>query len=180
MTKAPHPALRATFSRKGRRDSTEDSPASPSPLAGEGGRAQARPDEGPSRRFVRTLRKNMTDAERRLWSVLRGRRFDDYKFRRQVTVGKYVADFMCYEQRLIVEVDGSQHDERARDKVRDAWLASQGFRVLRLWNRDVLLDTDGALLSILAALKEPPHPSGAARLPPSPARGEGRKTRAAQ
>jgi very-short-patch-repair endonuclease len=118
----------------------------------------------------------MTDAERRLWSALRGRRFDHYKFRRQVPAGRYVADFMCYEHRLIVEVDGSQHDGSARDAVRDAWLASQGFRLLRLWNRDVLLDTDGALLSILAALKQAPHPSGAARLPPSPARGEGRRT----
>jgi len=115
----------------------------------------------------------MTDAERRLWAVLRGRRFDDYKFRRQVPVGKYVADFMCYEQRLIVEVDGSQHDERARDKMRDAWLASQGFRVLRLWNRDVLLDTDGALLAILAALKEPPHPALRATFPPRGGKGEG-------
>jgi very-short-patch-repair endonuclease len=117
----------------------------------------------------------MTDAERRLWSVLRGRRCDDYKFRRQVPVGRYVADFICYEHRLIVEVDGSQHDESARDKTRDAWLASQGFRLLRLWNRDVLLDTDGALLSILAALQELPHPPRS-RSAPSPARGEGRRT----
>ena len=167
MKPAPHPPRWRSAPSPAR----EESKNRPSPLAGEGGRALARPDEGPSRRFVRALRKNMTDAERRLWAVLRGRRFDDYKFRRQVAVGRYVADFICYEHRLIVEVDGSQHDESARDKTRDAWLASQGFRMLRLWNRDVLLDTDGALLSILAALKEPPHPSGAARLTPSPARG---------
>ena len=115
----------------------------------------------------------MTDAERRLWSALRGRRFDGYKFRRQVPLGRYVADFVCFEHRLIVEVDGSQHNDSIRDAVRDLWLESQGFRVLRLWNRDVLLNLDGAMLSILAALRQPPHPSDAARLTPSPAGGEG-------
>ena len=147
--------------------------AFPSPLAGEGGRALARPDEGASVQFARDLRKNMTDAERKLWLALRGRQFENYKFRRQVPVGKYIADFMCFEHRLIVEVDGSQHDESIRDAVRDLWLESQGFRVLRLWNREVLLNLDGALLSILAALKQPPHPARAA--PPSPARGEGER-----
>ena len=116
----------------------------------------------------------MTDAERRLWSALRAKRFESFKFRRQVPVGKYVADFLCFEHRLIVEVDGSQHFDSVRDAIRDRWLDEQGFGILRLWNREVLLDLDGALLSILAALKQPPHPSGAARLPPSPARGEGK------
>ena len=88
-----------------------------------------------------------------MWSALRGRKFDDYKFRRQVPIGKYIVDFLCYEHRLIVEVDGSQHDECKSDAVRDEWLKQQGFRILRLWNRELLLDLDGALLSILAALK---------------------------
>jgi very-short-patch-repair endonuclease len=100
----------------------------------------------------------MTDAERRLWSALRAKRFEKFKFRRQVPVGRYIADFLCFEHRLVVEVDGSQHDESIRDAVRDLWLESQGFRILRLWNRDVLLNLDGALLSILDALKQPPHP----------------------
>ena len=94
----------------------------------------------------------MTDAERRLWSALRDRRFDDYKFRRQFPIGNYIADFVCLEHRLIVEADGSQHDESVRDAGRDLWLEQQGFRVLRLWNREILLNLDGALLSILAAL----------------------------
>jgi len=91
---------------------------------------------------ARKLRKESTDAERRIWRELRDRRFDGAKFRRQVAVGPYVADFLSYELRLIVEVDGSQHAERrTEDEARTRWLESQGFRVLRFWNRDVLLRT---------------------------------------
>jgi len=147
----------------------------PSPLAGEGGRATARPDEGDSLHFARKLRKNMTDAERKLWSALKDRRFESCKFRRQVPMGRYIADFVCFERRLIVEVDGGQHSESMKDADRDAWFSSQGFRTLRFWNVDVFQALDGTLLAILDTLRETPHPSGAARLTPSPARGEGRK-----
>ena len=124
----------------------------------------------------------MTDAERALWRLLRDRSLQRAKFRRQVPIGRYVADFLCYEARLILEVDGSHHgDERAPiDAERTVWLESQGFRVLRFWNSDVLLARDAVLTAVLSALEsapvlasgiDPPHP--AATPPPSPARGEG-------
>lgn len=135
----------------------------PSPLVGEGGDARsAAPGEGAAGhtlRFAKQLRKNMTDAETRLWHELRAKRFESYKFKRQVPIGKYIADFACLAHKLIVEVDGSQHEKSKTDETRDLWFNSQGFRVLRLWNRELLLDTDGALLSILAALKESPLPA---------------------
>ena len=113
----------------------------------------------------------MTDAERRLWTALRGKRFEGAKFRRQVPGGRYVADFLCFGQRLIVEVDGGQHSGSVRDAVRDDWLAAQGYRVLRFWNVDIFQALDGTLLAIRDALNETPHP--AAARPPSPAGGEG-------
>jgi very-short-patch-repair endonuclease len=108
-------------------------------------------------KFTKQLRKTMTDAETRLWHELRAKRFENYKFKRQAPVEKYIADFACFDHKLIVEIDGSQHEESAADVVRGQWLSTQGFRVLRLWNREVLLDTSGALLSILAALGEGKH-----------------------
>jgi very-short-patch-repair endonuclease len=97
----------------------------------------------------------MTDAETKLWQELRAKRFESYKFKRQQPIGIYIADFVNFEHRLIIEVDGSQHDESEHDAIRDAWLKSQGFRILRFWNIGVLKELDGALLAILAALKEP-------------------------
>jgi very-short-patch-repair endonuclease len=79
----------------------------------------------------------MTDAERRLWYRLRAHRFDGNKFKRQVPVGPYVIDFACLVRKLVVEVDGGQHAENPRDKVRDDYLRNKGFRVLRFWNNDV-------------------------------------------
>jgi very-short-patch-repair endonuclease len=136
--------------KEGELDSTQ-----PSPLAGEG-RALARGEGAASSTlsFAKHLRRNMTDAETKLWQELRARRFENYKFKRQQPIGKYIADFVCFEHRLIVEVDGSQHGDPHHDKVRDAWLQSQGFRVLRLWNNEVSQEMDGVLLTILAALKE--------------------------
>jgi very-short-patch-repair endonuclease len=124
--------------------------------------AAQRPGEGPPKAFVRHLRREMTVPERKLWAALRDRRFEGYKFRRQVPVGKYIADFVCFERRLILEVDGGQHSGSERDQVRDAWLTSQGFRVLRFWNVDIHQALDGSLLAIFDALKEGPS-SGAAR-----------------
>jgi very-short-patch-repair endonuclease len=85
------------------------------------------------------MRKEPTEAELALWRLLRDRRFSNYKFRRQVPIGPYIADFVCFSARLIVEADGSQHAGNAHDVARDAWLISQGYRVRRLWNGDVLL-----------------------------------------
>ncbi len=126
-------------------------------------------------RIARKLCGSPTDAETRLWSRLRRKQFEGHRFRRQVPLGVYVADFVCPDARLVVESDGGQHAERAADTGRTAWLETQGYRVLRLWNNDVLGNTDGVVAAIRSALaKYPPH---ATRPPPqpSPARGEGVK-----
>ena len=112
------------------------------------------------------LRRRATDAERTLWFALRGRRLEGCKFRRQWTLGPFVVDFCCLEMHLVVEVDGGQHDEEW-DAPRTAWLQSQGYRVIRFWNNDVLTNLDGVLQSIVAALREDPHPN------PLPQAGEG-------
>jgi very-short-patch-repair endonuclease len=106
------------------------------------------------RRFARSLRRDMTEAEERLWRELRSRRLDRIKFRRQVPIGKYVADFACLEAKLIVEIDGSQHAESAHDAVRDAELKLRGFRVLRFWNDDVLRDLNGVCDTIIAYVRD--------------------------
>jgi very-short-patch-repair endonuclease len=151
----------------------------PSPLAGEGAARRRRgADEGALtlKKAARSLRAQMTDAERKLWFALKGRRFDAFKFRRQVPIGLYIADFLCYESRLVVEVDGGQHAESARDVARDAWLARNAFRVVRYWNNDVLQNLEGVLTDLAAVLNTTPHPSSSLRsTPPSPARGEGSK-----
>ena len=88
---------------------------------------------------ARQLRKNPTDAERALWSILRKRQVPGYRFRRQAPVGPYIVDFVCFENKLVIEVDGGQHAQQADyDSARTAWLASQGFRVMRFWNSEVL------------------------------------------
>jgi very-short-patch-repair endonuclease len=93
---------------------------------------------------ARELRREQTDAERRLWNVLRDRQVLNLKFRRQHPIGNYIADFCCLEKGLIIELDGSQHVEQAAyDAERTKWLNSQGFQVLRFWNDDVLLGIDG-------------------------------------
>ena len=92
-----------------------------------------------------------TDAEKRLWRHLRGKQLEGFKFRRQEPIGNYVADFVCYEKRIIVEVDGSQHCSE-KDHERDKWFEGQGFvvsaqpngfKVLRFWNNEVLKNTQG-------------------------------------
>jgi very-short-patch-repair endonuclease len=111
------------------------------------------------------LRKNQTDAEQRLWKLLRAKRPEGWKFRRQFPIGCYIADFACPAARLIVEADGGQHSENAHDATRDRWLTGQDWRVIRFWNTDILTNEEGVLTAVLAAL--PPLPN------PSPTRGEG-------
>ena len=106
----------------------------------------------------RTLRRESTDAEQRLWSILRNRQLNGFKFRRQVEIGGYIADFLCAERRLIIEVDGGQHTVEC-DARRTAFLESQGFQILRFWNDDVLKNLDGVWTTIAAALITPPHPT---------------------
>ena len=89
---------------------------------------------------ARRLRRDMTPAERILWHALRNRAFLNLKFRRQTPIGPYIADFFCAELRLVVEVDGGPRDAR-----RDAWMAAEGFRTLRLWSGDVLTNLPGVL-----------------------------------
>ena len=156
----------------------------PSPLAGEGGlRRRRRTGEGARSLtgVARQLRARMTDAERKLWFALKDRRFAAFKFRRQVPIGPYIADFLCFESRLIIEVDGGQHAESVRDVERDNWLARNEFLVLRFWNSDVLQNLEGVLTSLAEQLDRTPHPSSRSReTPPSPARGEGKKTEIAR
>src|SRR5882672_5523242 len=84
---------------------------------------------------ARRLRRDMTEAEKRLWYLLRGHRFDGMKFKRQVPVGPYIVDFASISLRLIIELDGGQHDSRREhDARRTAWLEADGYRVIRFWN----------------------------------------------
>jgi very-short-patch-repair endonuclease len=102
----------------------------------------------------RRLRRQATDAERKLWFALRDRRLGGFKFVRQEAIGSYIVDFVCREKRLVVEVDGGQHAENRRDHVRDRSLAADGYHVLRFWNSDVLKNRDGVLSTILSKLEE--------------------------
>lgn len=103
---------------------------------------------GSTNRFARALRRNSTDAERRIWRHLRDRRLSGLKFRRQATVGCYVVDFLCAEKRLVVELDGGQHTAEG-DAARTARLEELGYRVIRFWNNDALGNADAVLEAIL-------------------------------
>jgi very-short-patch-repair endonuclease len=111
---------------------------------------------------ARKLRRNQTDAEKQLWYHFRDRRFLGYKFRRQTPRGRAVADFLCHEARIIVEVDGGQHASSSSDVERTAFLNSAGYLVLRFWNNDVMSNMDGVLEEIartLALCREGRNPS---------------------
>jgi|SRR5581483_1973889 len=116
---------------------------------------------------ARALRRNMTDAEAHLWKLLRGRHTTGFKFRRQFPIERYVADFVCLEARLVIEVDGGQHGDRIEeDAMRTQCLEANGYRVLRFWNDDVLKNDDRVVQVIWDALHHP-HPG------PLPPAGEG-------
>lgn len=112
------------------------------------------------------MRSHPTEAERRLWSILRGKRLAEYKFQRQQVIGRYIVDFVNFEHRLIIEADGSQHAESEYDLKRDVWLHAQNFTVARFWNNHILADTD-TIANAIWHMLQPPLPN------PSPARGEG-------
>jgi adenine-specific DNA-methyltransferase len=124
-----------------------------------------------NRTNARQLRKNMTGAERALWKHIRLRQMTGHKFRRQQPVGQYVVDFVCLAKRLIIELDGGQHSQQiAYDANRSAWLDSQGFRILRFWNTQVLKEIDAVKEEILKGLEDgtdTPHPD----LPPQGGKG---------
>ena len=127
----------------------------PPPLAG-GGRG-----EGASLlSYARALRRGATPAERKLWQGLRRHRVGGLKFRRQVPLGPYIADFYCPSAKLVIEVDGVSHIDASRDAIRDSWMAQHGIRVVRVANRDVLANLEGTLIAIgeIAAAPPPPTP----------------------
>ncbi|OGH61422.1 MAG: hypothetical protein A3G34_05415 [Candidatus Lindowbacteria bacterium RIFCSPLOWO2_12_FULL_62_27] len=95
---------------------------------------------------ARELRQTLTDAEKLLWRRLRLKQIEGQKFRRQAPIGNYIVDFVCFEKRLIVELDGGQHAEQTEyDEARDRWLESQGFRVIRVWNDQVMRETEAVM-----------------------------------
>jgi very-short-patch-repair endonuclease len=96
---------------------------------------------------ARSLRREMTDTERLLWKHLRGGQLGGMKFRRQHPIPPYIADFCCIEDKLIIELDGSQHSEQA-DAVRTAFLESQGWQVMRFWDNDVLTQVEAVVEAI--------------------------------
>jgi very-short-patch-repair endonuclease len=103
---------------------------------------------------AKELRRDMTEAEKLLWSKIRRDQIDGFPFRKQVPIRPYVADFACLAIKLVIEVDGGQHDERkAQDDARTAWLEAQGYRVLRFWNNEVLGNIDGVLQVIVATVR---------------------------
>ena len=119
---------------------------------------------------ARALRKNSTDAERILWSELRGHRLNGAGFRRQVPIANYIADFLCHAARLVIELDGGQHfsdQAEQADAQRTAVIEANGFRVLRFSNHDVMSNRTGVLETIATAVAERPPPW------PSPASGRG-------
>jgi very-short-patch-repair endonuclease len=141
----------------------------PSPPVGEGGAERSsatgegfapqtpshRPTAKRIRYFAKRMRHEPTDAESAMWRLLRDRRLSCFKFRRQVPFQNYIIDFICFERRFIVEIDGSQHADSKRDAARDTVLKAEGFQVVRYWNNDVLQRPTGVLEDILAKLAEP-------------------------
>ncbi len=135
-----------------------------SPPAGEEGARRAAVGRRGGRHdllpLAKRIRGESTEAEAKLWSMLRGQRLGGMKFKRQEQLGDYIVDFVCFGARLIVEADGGQHAESLSDAVRDAWLRGQGFQVLRFWNNDILGNADGVARVILDAAQGPlPNPS---------------------
>lgn len=100
------------------------------------------------------MRHEPTEAEAKLWQLLRNRRFAQFKFRRQLPIGNYIVDFVCLSHKLIIEADGSQHAESPHDLTRDAYLRGQNFRLLRIWNNLILATPDDVAETVWAALHE--------------------------
>jgi very-short-patch-repair endonuclease len=117
-----------------------------------------------ARERARALRRDMTDAERAIWRVLRLRQIDGCRFRRQVPIGRYIADFVCHQAGVIIEIDGGQHHSSSCEEIeRTRFLEQEGYRVLRFWNNDVLANLDAVYRIVAEVLRSP-----------SPSMGEGR------
>ncbi len=106
---------------------------------------------------ARTMRRDPTPAERRLWLALRNRQLEGAKFRRQMPLGPFIADFYCSEARLVIELDGVSHTDSLTDDARDAWMRGQGIRVLRFANCDVLGNLEGVVMAIGEAVRATPR-----------------------
>ena len=102
--------------------------------------------------YAAKLRRDMTEAERHIWCAVRDRRLDGFKFRRQVSIGPYVVDFMCLDARMIVEIDGRQHTPEF-DAQRTATVEGAGFEIVRFWNNDVIGNLDGVLTTLIDRLR---------------------------
>jgi very-short-patch-repair endonuclease len=112
--------------------------------------------------LARRLRHRQTDAEKALWAILRRKQISGFKFRRQEPIGPYVVDFVSFEKKLIIEIDGGQHAEmqaRARDEERSTWLRGEGYEVLRFWNNDVLVNREAVSERVRVALGRVDSPS---------------------
>ena len=105
---------------------------------------------------AKELRQSETEPEQIVWSWLRAKKLNGVKFRRQEPIGTYIVDFVSFEKKLIIEIDGGQHsaeENKANDEVRTQWLESQGFHVLRFWNNEVSSSLDGVIVRIKEALE---------------------------
>jgi len=106
--------------------------------------------------LARNLRRQESDAERKLWSKLRSRQFENLKFRREHPIGKYIVDFVSLEKKIVVEVDGGQHNEPGnmeKDEQRTSWLENEGYHIIRFWNNDVITNIEGVGLKILELIE---------------------------
>ena len=106
---------------------------------------------------AKKMRSNMTPAETKMWRILRGKRFQDLKFKRQVLIGNYIVDFLCEDKKIIIEIDGGQHNEELNiqsDNNRTHYLENNGYKVLRFWNDDVMKNIDGVMEVIFREVKE--------------------------
>ena len=102
-------------------------------------------------KLARNLRKNATIQERRLWNLLKNRRFHNLKFKRQSPIGNYIVDFLCIDNKVIIEIDGGQHNEndnKLLDEIRTEYLKSKGYKVIRFWNNEIYENIDGVLLKL--------------------------------
>ncbi len=100
--------------------------------------------------LARKLRRDATEAEKMLWYHLRAKQLENLKFRRQQPIGNYIVDFICFEKKLIIEVDGGHHSEnKVSDKKRTKWLNDNGYKVIRFWNHEILLNCKGVLEEII-------------------------------
>ncbi len=120
---------------------------------------RARAQKQPQRALARGMRRSPVKCEKLFWRLVRARQLGGFKFKRQVPIGSYIADFVCLERKIIVELDGDKHVERqAYDRERDAFLKAAGFRVLRFWNTELLESSEGVLEVVLSALETAPSP----------------------